>query len=192
MYALDFNLYRGLEMRLLTGALLLMTATLTTAADDTLLDYDFRRLASDEVVNLGESYSGKVLLIVNTASKCGNTPQYEGLEKLYEEYGDDGLVVLGFPSNDFMGQEPGTEEEIQDFCRLTYGVRFPMFEKITVKGSDAHPFYTQLADAAGTYPTWNFHKYLVGRDGKLIAEFSPRTKPYADKLVEELEKALQM
>jgi glutathione peroxidase len=179
-------------MRLLTGALLLMTATLTTAADDTLLDYDFRRLASDEVVNLGDSYDGKVLLIVNTASKCGNTPQYEGLEKLYEEYGDDGLVVLGFPSNDFMGQEPGTEEEIQDFCRLTYGVRFPMFEKITVKGGDAHPFYSQLADAAGTYPTWNFHKYLVGRDGKLIAEFSPRTRPYADDLVEELEKALQM
>jgi glutathione peroxidase len=179
-------------MRLLTGALLLMTATLTTAADDTLLDHDFRRLASDDIVNLGENYGGKVLLIVNTASKCGNTPQYEGLEKLYDQYGDDGLVVLGFPSNDFMGQEPGTEEEIQDFCRVTYGVRFPMFEKITVKGGDAHPFYSQLADAAGTYPTWNFHKYLVGRDGKLIAEFSPRTQPYDDDLVAELEKALRM
>jgi glutathione peroxidase len=178
-------------MRLLTAVLLLMT-TLTTAADDALLNHDFRRLASDEVVNLGEAYAGKVLLIVNTASKCGNTPQYEGLEKLYEEYGSDGLVVLGFPSNDFMGQEPGTEEEIQDFCRLTYGVRFPMFEKITVKEGDAHPFYTQLASAAGTYPTWNFHKYLVGRDGELIAEFSPRTRPYDEKIVEALEKALQM
>ena len=178
-------------MRLLTAVLLLMT-TLTTAADDALLDHDFRRLASDEVVNLGEAYAGKVLLIVNTASKCGNTPQYEGLEKLYEEYGSDGLVVLGFPSNDFLGQEPGTEEEIQDFCRLTYGVRFPMFEKVTVKEGDAHPFYAQLASAAGTYPTWNFHKYLVGRDGSLIAEFSPRTQPYDEKLVNALEDALRM
>ena len=178
-------------MRLLTALLLLMT-TLTTAAEKSLLDHDFRRLASDEVVNLGEAYVGKVLLIVNTASKCGNTPQYEGLEKLYEQYGSDGLVVLGFPSNDFLGQEPGTEEEIQDFCRLTYGVRFPMFEKITVKEGAAHPFYTQLASAAGTYPTWNFHKYLVGRDGTLIAEFSPRTRPYDEKLVAALEDALRM
>lgn len=178
-------------MRFLTGVLLLMTATMA-AADSELLDHDFRRLASDEVVNLGETYKGKVLLVVNTASKCGNTPQYEGLEKLYDEYSEDGLVVLGFPSNDFLGQEPGTEEEIQDFCRLTYGVRFPMFEKTSVKEGEAHVFYTQLAAAAGTYPTWNFHKYLIGRDGKLIAEFSPRTKPYDDKLVAKLESALKM
>ncbi len=177
-------------MRSLTGILLLMTATLTTAADNALLDFDFRRLASDEVVNLGEAYEGKVLLVVNTASKCGNTPQYEGLEKLYAEYGDAGLVVLGFPSNDFLGQEPGTEEQIQEFCRLTYGVRFPMFEKITVKGSDAHPLYTRLADASGTYPTWNFHKYLIGRDGQLISAFSPRTQPYDDDLVAAIKRAL--
>ena len=178
-------------MRLLTGVLLLMTANLA-AADSELLDYDFRRLASDEVVNIGDAYEGKVLLVVNTASKCGNTPQYDGLEKLNEQYSEDGLVVLGFPSNDFMGQEPGTEEEIQDFCRLTYGVRFPMFEKVTVKEGDAHPFYAELAAAAGTYPTWNFHKYLIGRDGKLIAEFSPRTQPSDDKLVAEIKKALKM
>jgi glutathione peroxidase len=178
-------------MRLLTGVLLLMTANLA-AADSELLNYDFRRLASDEVVNIGDAYEGKVLLVVNTASKCGNTPQYDGLEKLNEQYGEDGLVVLGFPSNDFMGQEPGTEEEIQDFCRLTYGVKFPMFEKVTVKEGDAHPFYAQLAAAAGTYPTWNFHKYLIGRDGKLIAEFSPRTQPSDKKLVGEIEKALKM
>jgi len=178
-------------MRLLTGVLLLMTANLA-AADSELLDYDFRRLASDEVVNIGDAYEGKVLLVVNTASKCGNTPQYDGLEKLNEQYGEDGLVVLGFPSNDFMGQEPGTEEEIQDFCRLTYGVRFPMFEKVTVKEGNAHPFYAELAAAAGTYPTWNFHKYLIGRDGKLIAEFSPRTQPSDKKLVGEIEKALKM
>jgi glutathione peroxidase len=178
-------------MRFLTGVILLMTASIA-AAESGLLDYEFRRLAADETVNLSEAYDGKVLLIVNTASKCGNTPQYDGLEKLYQEYSDDGLVVLGFPSNDFMGQEPGTEEEIQDFCRLTYGVRFPMFEKVTVKEGKAHPFYAQLAAAAGTYPTWNFHKYLVGRDGKLVAEFSPRTKPYDEKVVGAIEEALKM
>ena len=119
-----------------------------------------------------------------------HTPQYDGLEKLYEQYGDDGLVVLGFPSNDFLGQEPGTEEQIQDFCRLTYGVRFPMFEKTTVKEDNAHPFFAQLAEQAGTYPTWNFHKFLIGRDGELIAEFSPRTQPYDERVVAGIEKAL--
>ncbi|MEE4216161.1 MAG: glutathione peroxidase [Xanthomonadales bacterium] len=160
------------------------------ACDSTLLDQDFRQLASKDEVNLCEAYAGKVLLIVNTASKCGNTPQYDGLEKLYQEYGDRGLVVLGFPSNDFMGQEPGSEEQIEEFCRLTYGVEFPMFEKTSVKEANAHPFYAALADAAGTYPTWNFHKYLVGRDGELIAEFSPRTQPEDDALVAAIEDAL--
>lgn len=160
------------------------------ACDSDLLDHDFRKLAADETVNLCETYSGKVLLIVNTASKCGNTPQYDGLEKLHAEYGEQGLVVLGFPSNDFMGQEPGTEAEIEEFCRLTYGVQFPMFEKTTVKGDDANAFYHALADASGTYPTWNFHKYLVGRDGKLITEFSPRTKPYDEDVVKAIESAL--
>jgi len=171
---------------------LLMTAATTIGADADLLDHDFRRLASDDVVNLASTYTGKVVLVVNTASKCGNTPQYDGLEKLYQEYGDKGLVVLGFPSNDFFGQEPGTEEQIQDFCRLTYKVRFPMFEKVTVKKGKAHPFFDQLAAAAGTHPTWNFHKYLIGRDGKLITEFSPSTKPYADNVITEIEAALAM
>lgn len=155
-----------------------------------MLDHDFRRLASSEEVNLCAAYSNKVLLVVNTASKCGNTPQYEGLEKLYEEYADKGLVVLGFPSNDFFGQEPGSEEEIQEFCRLTYKVKFPMFEKTTVREDGANPFYAELAAAAGTFPTWNFHKYLIGRDGKLIAEFSPRTKPYDDRIIAAIEDAL--
>ena len=104
-------------MRTILGLLALVAATAAFSYEDSLLDQDFRRLASDEVVNLGDAYSGKVILVVNTASKCGNTPQYDGLEKLYEEYQDEGLVVLGFPSNDFFGQEPGTEEEIQEFCR---------------------------------------------------------------------------
>jgi glutathione peroxidase len=177
-------------MRGLIAIVLIVASSTLAVAGDALLDRDFRRLASDEVVNIGEEYGGKVLLIVNTASKCGNTPQYDGLEKLYQEYAGRGLVVLGFPSNDFFGQEPGTEEQIQEFCRLTYKVKFPMFEKVTVKKGDAHPFYHQLAAAAGTYPTWNFHKYLVGRDGQLIAEFSPSTQPYDDKLVAQIEAAL--
>jgi len=177
-------------MRILPGLLLLMTLSTSVSADESLLDQDFRRLASDETVNLAEEYGGKVLLVVNTASKCGNTPQYDGLEKLYQDYGDDGLVVLGFPSNDFMGQEPGTEEQIQEFCRLTYKVRFPMFEKVTVKEGAAHPFYDQLAAKAGTYPTWNFHKYLIGRDGQLISEFSPRTQPDDENLVGAIKAAL--
>lgn len=172
-------------------ALLVSIASLPAlACESDLLDQNFRRLASTEEVNLCEAYGGKVLLIVNTASKCGNTPQYDGLEKLYDQYGDAGLVVLGFPSNDFMGQEPGTEEQIEEFCRLTYGVEFPMFEKISVKKDNADPFYAALAESAGTYPTWNFHKYLVGRDGKVIREFSPRTKPYDEELVAAIEQAL--
>ncbi len=160
------------------------------ANESAILDHDFRRLASEETINLKDEYDGQVVLVVNTASKCGNTPQYEGLESLYSEYREQGLVVLGFPSNDFMGQEPGTEEEIQEFCRLTYSIRFPMFEKTTVRGDDAHPLFDALADAAGTYPTWNFHKYLIGRDGEVIAEFSPRTQPYDEDLVASINAAL--
>lgn len=177
-------------MRFITALVIAMIVSTSTASDSPLLDQDFRRLASDEVINLSEEYRGRVLLVVNTASKCGNTPQYDGLEKLYQEYGDSGLVVLGFPSNDFLGQEPGTEEQIQEFCRLTYKVRFPMFEKVTVKEGNAHPFFERLAAAAGTYPTWNFHKFLIGRDGKLIAEFSPRTQPYNEDLVAKIKAAL--
>ena len=160
------------------------------ASNDALLNQEFRRLASDDVVNLDQEYAGKVILVVNTASKCGNTPQYEALETLYDTYGDDGFVVLGFPSNDFMGQEPGTEAEIQEFCRLTYKVRFPMFEKVTVKKGKAHPFFERLAEVSGTYPRWNFHKFLIGRDGKLITEFSPRTKPDSEDVVAQIEAAL--
>ena len=177
-------------MRFLAAALLVMSASISFASEDSILDQDFRFLASDDVINLGDEYDGKVVLVVNTASKCGLTPQYDGLEKLYQEYGEQGLVVLGFPSNDFMGQEPGTEEEIQEFCRLTYKVKFPMFEKVTVKEGEAHPFFDRLAEEAGTYPKWNFHKYLIGRDGELITEFSPRTKPYDEKVVAEIEAAL--
>ena len=177
-------------MKTLLALLVSVTSLPAFACDSALLDQNFRRLASTQEVNLCEAYSGKVVLVVNTASKCGNTPQYDGLEKLYEQYGEEGLVVLGFPSNDFMGQEPGTEENIEEFCRLTYGVEFPMFEKTSVKKDNADPFYAALAESAGTYPTWNFHKYLIGRDGELISDFSPRTQPYDEKLVAAIEQAL--
>jgi len=177
-------------MRTLFALLLLSASANVLACDSDLLDQDFRKLASEDEVNLCEAYEGKVLLVVNTASKCGNTPQYDGLEKLYDEYGERGLVVLGFPSNDFMGQEPGSEEQIEEFCRLTYGVQFPMFAKTSVREDDAHPFFADLASASGTYPTWNFHKFLIGRDGQLITQFSPRTQPYDTDVVGAIETAL--
>jgi glutathione peroxidase len=177
-------------MKYLIAAIATLFALPALACPGGLLDQEFRQLAGKETVNLCEAYQGQVVLVVNTASKCGNTPQYDGLEKLYEQYGERGLVVLGFPSNDFLGQEPGTEEQIQEFCRTTYGVQFPMYEKTNVKEGKAHPFFVSLADASGTYPTWNFHKYLIGRDGQLIGEFSPRTKPGDERLVGAIEQAL--
>ena len=177
-------------MKILIALLFSMAGLPALACESTLLDQDFRRLASTEKVNLCETYAGKVVLVVNTASKCGNTPQYDGLEELYDEYGEQGLVVLGFPSNDFMGQEPGTEAQIEEFCRLTYGVEFPMFEKTTVKKKNAHPFFVALAESSGSYPSWNFHKFLIGRDGVLVSDFSPRTKPNDSDLVAAVELAL--
>lgn len=139
---------------------------------------------------------GRVLLIVNVASKCGFTGQYAGLQKLYETHKDRGLVVLGCPANDFMGQEPGTNEEIAKFCSVQYHVTFPMFEKITVKGKDMHALYRYLTDKA-TNPqfagpiTWNFNKFLVGRDGRIVARFDSRTKPDDQDLIKAVEQALQ-
>ncbi len=176
-------------MRLI-AIFLLITVSSTYACEHPLLDYSFKKLASNDAVNLCETYNDNVILVVNTASKCGNTPQYDGLEKLYQEYSDQGLVVLGFPSNNFFGQEPGTEEQIQEFCRLTYGVQFPMFEKINVKGRDAHPFFVALKEASGRYPTWNFHKYLIGRDGELISAIGARTQPYDPAVIQQIETAL--
>lgn len=143
-----------------------------------------------------EQYRGKVLLIVNTASKCGFTGQYEGLQALYETYRDQGLVILGFPSNDFLRQEPGTNEEIQSFCKLNYGVTFPLFAKISVKGKGQHPLYRFLTRPE-TNPkhngkiTWNFNKFLIGRQGEIKNRFGSRTKPQSDKLLQELKAALE-
>ena len=169
---------------------LILSSTPALACESALLDYTFRKLASDELINLCTEYDQKVLLIVNTASKCGLTKQYAGLEKLYSQRAEQGLVILGFPSNDFFGQEPGTENEIQDFCRLTYGVEFPMFEKTHVKGKKAHPLFQALREQSGTYPKWNFHKYLIDRNGKLISSFGPRTRPNDEALIQALDAAL--
>ncbi len=167
-----------------------LLAAVPALADKPLLDQNYRRLAGEEVVNLQKAYGGKVLLVVNTASKCGFTPQYEALEAMNAKYAARGFSVLGFPSNDFMGQEPGTEKQIEEFCKLTYGVKFPMFEKVHVKGSDVTPFYKQLATATGDAPGWNFHKYLIDRDGKVVGSFGSRTKPDDAKLVAQLESLL--
>lgn len=136
-------------------------------------------------------YKGKVVLVVNVASQCGYTPQYEGLEKLYEKYGEKGLVVTGFPANDFGAQEPGPDSEIATFCTSKYGVKFPMFSKITVKGSGKHPLYAFLTQAppAGEVK-WNFEKFLVGKDGQVIGRFPSSVEPQSDTLVQAIEKAL--
>lgn len=138
---------------------------------------------------------GKVTLVVNVASKCGLTPQYTGLEKIHELYAARGFAVLGFPCNQFGAQEPGTPDEIATFCSTTYGVTFPMFEKIDVNGDDRHPIYSELtavADSEGHSGDirWNFEKFLVGRDGEVIARFSPMVDPEAPELIEAIEKAL--
>ncbi len=151
----------------------------------------FRPLAGKETVDLCKVYGGKVLLVVNTASKCGYTPQYEGLEAMYAKYAERGFAVLGFPSNDFREQEPGTESEIRDFCTLTYGVKFPMFEKVHVKEGSAHPFYAGLAAASGgRYPSWNFYKYLIDRNGKVVADFPSKVTPDDADLVAKIEALL--
>ncbi|WP_415892257.1 glutathione peroxidase [Neptuniibacter sp. PT8_73] len=153
-----------------------------------LLNYRFKRLGQDQHENLCEAYSGKLMLVVNTASKCAFTPQYDGLEKLYRKYNSSGFVVLGFPSNDFAGQEPGTEKQILNFCRLTYSVEFPMFEKVHAVKGKAHPFYQHLASLAdGQYPGWNFHKYLISPEGELIANFKSFTRPSDKGLVNLIE-----
>jgi len=157
--------------------------------DDT-VSYVVRNLDSDEQVNFCEVYKSKVVLVVNTASRCGYTYQYEDLEKLYSEYRDRGFVVVGFPSNDFGNQEPGKEKQIKTFCRLTYGVQFPMHAKTTVKGENAAPLYRSLAKAAGQSPRWNFHKYLIDRGGKLAGSYDSSVEPRSNTIVKAIQRLL--
>jgi glutathione peroxidase len=173
----------------LPGVALAQAAAGPGPACPALLNQQFNRLQDDAPQNLCQ-YAGKVALVVNTASYCGYTSQYEGLEALYAKYRERGLVVLGFPSNDFGGQEPGGSKQIAEFCFNTYGVKFPMFAKSAVTGKDANPLHAQLASASGQAPEWNFHKYLLGRDGKLVANFPSRVTPGDGKLVAAIETAL--
>ena len=163
-------------------------AAATPAACPALLQHTFPRLQDEKPQSLCQ-YTGRVLLIVNTASYCGFTPQYQGLEALHARYRDKGLVVLGFPSNDF-AQESGSNREIADFCENTFGVKFPMFAKSAVRGSDANALYRQLAAQSGRAPLWNFHKYLIGRDGKVVDNYSSLTRPDDTALVKAIEAQL--
>lgn len=158
--------------------------------------YDFAVKQIDGTATTLTGYKGQVMLIVNVASRCGFTGQYAGLQKLYDTYKARGLVILGFPSNDFLGQEPGTNEEIAQFCSLSYNVTFPLFEKIEVTGRTMHPLYKYLT-GKDTNPafngriTWNFNKFLIDRDGRIVARFGSTTKPESDEVIAAIEKALQ-
>ena len=157
-------------------------------------DFSVKNIDGQEVKL--SSYKGKVALVVNVASKCGYTPQYDGLQAIYTKYKDKGLVVLGFPANNFMGQEPGTNEEIKTFCQTKFNVSFPLFAKISVKGDDMHPLYQFLTsketnpDFAGNI-TWNFNKFLVDQNGKVIARFETKEKPEGEIITQAIEAALK-
>ena len=179
-------------LSLIIGVCILLPLNSSAAENkQTVYDFSFNTLIGGEQMPLS-NYNGNVLLIVNTASKCGFTGQYEGLEKLYNTYKDRGLVVIGVPSNDFGAQEPGSSEEIANFCKLNYGVSFPMTSKEIVSGDNAHPFY-KYAKATlgfGTAPKWNFHKYLVNRKGVLIDHFHSTTSPDSKRIITAIESAL--
>ena len=153
--------------------------------------YDFTLDTIDGTPQPLSAYQGQVLLIVNVASRCGFTKQYAGLQALYEKYKEQGFLVLGFPANNFKGQEPGTNEEIQEFCKVRFGVEFPLFGKISVKGEDIHPLYAWLTSHPNGAPVaWNFNKFLIGRNGELIAHFGSRVTPESEELNVAIEKAL--
>ena len=182
--------------RLLAAAATAAPAMVAVAGDGTapgscpaLLDRTFNRLQTGKPESLCQ-FEGKVLLVVNTASYCGYTHQYEGLEAMYRKYRDRGLVVVGFPSNDFGKQEPGTNQEIAEFCRLTYGVQFPMYEKSSVTDLKSNPLFTELAARTGKAPQWNFHKYVIDRSGAPVATFTSQVEPTDKALVNLIEKLL--
>jgi len=156
----------------------------------TLLNHSLPRLQDDVPQNLCQ-YSGKVVLIVNTASKCGFTGQYEGLERLYDRYRQAGLVIIGFPSGDFGGQELASNKEIAEFCSNTFNVRFPMIAKTSVRGANANPVFAGLIRESGTSPKWNFYKYLLGRDGRLVKVYGSMTGPDDRSFVQDIERSLR-
>ena len=179
-----------MHKKLMLVAALLLSGSVVVAKETSMSLYDLT------VNNLGgkpqplAAYKGKVALVVNTASECGFTPQYAGLEKLYKDYAPKGLVILGFPSNDFGKQEPGTSEQIHTFCEKNYGVTFPMFEKVATKGADQSPVY-KFVTAKNGEPKWNFHKYLVGKDGQVIKAFPSNVTPESKELHDAIDAALK-
>lgn len=175
---------------IITMALLSFTSVSVNAADcPDLLKFVKRKLNSQDTINMCEAYKGKTVLFVNTASYCGFTPQFEGLETLYSQYSDKGFVVLGFPSHDF-NQEDKSEVKTGQICRLTYGVKFPMFEAMSVRGEDADPLYRMLANKSGQAPKWNFFKYLMDKNGNVVNAYASAVKPTDETLISDIEKAL--
>ena len=170
---------------------LLLAWTVTAVAQDCppTLNHTFPRLQDEKPQNIC-AFKGKVLLVVNTASYCGYTPQYEGLEKLYAAYSERGFTVLGFPSGDFGNQEKADNKQIAEFCFNTYGVKFPMFAKSSVVGQTANPFFAELAKATGQPPKWNFHKYLIDRDGRVVAAFPSNVTPLDKRVTGRIEELL--
>jgi len=186
------NMVTDWKRSTLVGALLTLgiVASSSARACPPLLNHSFSALQDGKPMSLCQ-YAGKVILVVNTASFCGYTSQYDGLEKLHARLKDKGLVVLGFPSNDFGEQEPGSNKEIADFCRLTYGVEFPMFAKTTVSGSNANPFFRNLAEVTGSKPRWNFHKYLINRDASRVVAYTSSTRPDDRDLLQKIDEFLK-
>lgn len=176
---------------LLTILTLLSLSSMDTTTDSV---HEFKATDIDGKETPLKQFKGKVLLIVNTASECGFTPQYEGLQAVYEKYKDDGLVVMGFPANNFGGQEPGTDEEIKEFCKVNYDVTFPMFSKISVKGDDIHPLFEYLTSADNPDFTgeikWNFEKFLIDREGDLVHRFRSDTEPQSEEIINAIDETL--
>ncbi len=173
------------------GIIALLAASESAQGENIVSFYDLTASTLEGTPKNLSDYKGKVLVIVNTASQCGYTPQYAGLETLYENYKDKGVVVLGFPSNDFGGQEPGTAAEIKTFCEKKYNVTFPMFAKVKTKGEGQSPVYAFLVAKDGA-PKWNFHKYVVGKDGQVTASFPSSVKPDSEELKSAIEAALKL
>ena len=173
-----------------TAAAIFVSFSVSTLQANAILDVEIRHLASTKVSNLQAEFGDQVLLVVNTASKCAYTPQLRELETLHNRFSQENFSVLGFPSNDFASQDPGTEAQIADVCYVNYGVTFPMFEKISVRGEDAHTFFRSLSAISGSDPAWNFHKYLVYRGGERVIAFPSHTTPDSPELLSAIEAAL--
>ena len=181
-------------MRVLTTLFILSLLILNSSMANNAYDYNFTSINEEDVINLSD-YKGKTIVVVNTASLCGFTYQYEGLQSLYSKYKDDGLVVIGVPSNQFLYEEPGDSKEILEFCESTFGITFPLTIKSKVKGSDAHPFYkwakNELGFIAGV-PRWNFHKIIIDKNGNAVAGYTPLTKPNSNKFTNKIEELLSL